>query len=127
MGLFDLESANNYLMKYAARKDRTAQYMKVLRLGERAPSPSEEKYLLGWAEMDFPAETVEKAYDKTMLKCKELRWAYLNKILCNWHGQNLHTLQEVEEGDRRERAPERPTAAGGNVARMRKYLQDMKE
>ena len=71
------------------------------RLGNRAPSPTEERYLLSWAEMGFPVESVELAYDKTMVKCKELRWGYLNKILLNWHQKGLHTLQEIEAGDRR--------------------------
>jgi len=129
MGLLDLDSANQYLMKYAQRKSQTGQYMSALRLGERSLSPSEERYLLSWAEMGFPAETVELAYDRTMLKCKELRWPYLNKILCNWHKAGLHTLKEVEEGDRRA-APKPAQAApnaGDNLARMKKYLQEMKK
>ena len=35
-----------------------------------------------------------------MLKCKELKWPYMNKILCSWHQKGLHTLAEVEAGDR---------------------------
>lgn len=132
MGLLDMDSANQYLMKYAQRKTQAGQYMSALRLGERALSPSEERYLLSWAEMGFPPETVELAYDRTMLKCKELRWRYLNKILCNWHEKGLHTLQEVEEGDRRSvpKPPQGSPAApstGENLARMKRYLQEMKK
>lgn len=130
-GLLDLESANAYLMKYAESRTMVGQYMAVLRLGDRAPAPTEERYLLSWAEMGFPAESVELAYDKTMLKCKELRWGYLNKILLNWHQKGLHTLQEIEEGDRRrpaKPAEERSAAAPGkNVERMKKYLEDMRK
>ena len=130
-GLLDLESANAYLMKYAESRTMVGQYMAVLRLGDRAPAPTEERYLLSWAEMGFPAESVELAYDKTMLKCKELRWSYLNKILLNWHQKGLHTLQEIEEGDRRrpaKPAEERSAAAPGkNVERMKKYLEDMRK
>ena len=130
-GLLDLESANAYLMKYAESRTMVGQYMAVLRLGDRAPAPTEERYLLSWAEMGFPAESVELAYDKTMLKCKELRWGYLNKILLNWHQKGLHTLQEIEEGDRprpAKPAEERGTAAPGkNVERMKKYLEDMRK
>jgi len=132
MGLMDMDSANRYLMQYARRKSQAGQYMQVLRLGERPLSPSEERYLLSWIDMGFSPEAVELAYDKTMLKCKELRWGYLNKILCNWHEKKLHTLQEVTEGDRRspEKATSRsgePPTAGENLARMKKYLQEMKK
>ena len=57
-GLLDLESANAYLMKYAESRTMVGQYMAVLRLGDRAPAPTEERYLLSWAEMGFPAESV---------------------------------------------------------------------
>ena len=104
--------------------------MAVLRLGERPPSPSEEKYLLSWVNMGFPPETVELAYDKTVLKCGELRWGYLNKILCNWHEKNLHTVEEVAAGDRpvhNSHREQRQASAGENVERMKKYLQEMKK
>ena len=128
-GLLDLDSANAYLMKYAQSRTAVGQYMAVLRLGDRAPAPTEERYLLSWAEMGFPAESVELAYDKTMVKCKELRWGYLNKILLNWHEKGLHTLQEVEAGDRRPPAKTeaRSAAPGKNVERMKKYLEDMRK
>ena len=128
-GLLDLDSANAYLMKYAQSRTVVGQYMAVLRLGDRAPSPTEERYLLSWAELGFPPESVELAYDKTMVKCKELRWGYLNKILLNWHEKGLHTLQEVEAGDRRPpaKAEARSAAPGKNVERMKKYLEDMRK
>ena len=128
-GLLDLGSANQYLMQYAARRSRLGQYMEVLGLGSRAPSATEERYMMGWAEMGFPQETVALAYDRTILKCHELRWGYLNKILQNWHSKNLHTVEEVEQGDRppasRRAAPAR--APGANVARMKKYLEDSRK
>ena len=129
-GLLDLESANGYLMQYAKSKSAVGQYMGALGLGNRAPSPTEERYLLSWAEMGFPVESVELAYDKTMVKCKELRWGYLNKILLNWHQKGLHTLREIEAGDRRpaKAAEDRSAAAPGkNVERMKKYLEDMRK
>lgn len=128
MGLLDMDSANQYLVKYAQRKSQTGQYMQVLHLGDRAPSPSEERYLLSWAEMGFPSETVALAYDKTVLKCRELNWRYLNGILRRWHKDGLHTLQDVASGDRHPaaRSTQAPTA-GENLARMKKYLQEMKK
>lgn len=127
-GLLDLDSANRYLIQYAQRRSQTGRYMEVLRLGQRAPSPSEERYLVSWAEMGFPPETVELAYDRTMLKCRELRWGYLNRILCNWHEKGLHTLEEVAQGDRRPtRQREDEVTPGSNLERMRKYLETVRQ
>ena len=128
-GLLDLDSANAYLMQYAQRKSVTAQYAGVLGIGERKLSPTEERYLLSWAEMGFPPETVELAYDRTVLQCKELRWSYLGKILQNWHQKGLHTVQEVQEGDRRPAAQPQQSrqSPGKNVERMKKYLEELRK
>ena len=86
---------------------------------------SEEKYLLAWQEMGFPPETVALAYDKTVLKCHELKWPYCNGILKRWHEAGLHTVEEVESGDRPAKKDEKPAAKSGgeDVSWMKKYIQ----
>ena len=76
------------------------RYMQALQLGERPPAPSEEKYILSWQEMGFEPEAVALAYDKTVLKCHELKWAYCNGILKRWHEAGLHTVEEIQAKDR---------------------------
>ena len=74
--------------------------MRALQLGDRLPAPSEEKYLTAWQEMGFGPEAVALAYDKTVLKCHELKWAYCNGILKRWHEAGLHTVEEIQSRDR---------------------------
>lgn len=100
MGIDSQPAAAEYLRRYAQRQERIPQYMRVLGLGERMAAPTEEKYLSAWQDMGFPPETVALAYDKTVLKCGELKWAYLNGILKRWHAAGLHTPEEVAAGDR---------------------------
>lgn len=114
MGIDSQAAAAEYLRDYARRQERIPQYMRVLGLGERPPASSEEKYLAAWQEMGFPPETVALAYDKTVLKCHELKWPYLNGILKRWHEAGLHTPEEVESGDGGRRPPEKPS--GGRSA-----------
>lgn len=135
LGLMDQASASAYINKYHRSREALPRLMALLRLGDRQPSPSEERYLLGWNEMGFDSEVIELAYDRTILKCKELRWAYMDKILKNWHQKGLHTLREINSGDRpkpRQEAP-RPTSpavqnemARDEMARMEKYLQQLR-
>ncbi len=99
MGIDSQAAAAEYLRQYARRQERIPQYMRALGLGERMPSASEEKYLAAWQEMGFPPETVALAYDRTVLKCHELKWPYLNGILKRWHEAGLHTPEEAEAGD----------------------------
>lgn len=132
-GLLDLTSANDYLMRYASRLKLTGQYLSALGIHDRRPSPTEERYLMEWAEMGFEGEAVTLAYDKTILKCKELRWPYLNKILKNWHDKGLHTIAEIQEGDRlakyqTDTPKQQPEASSlSNTDRMKRYLQQQKE
>ena len=130
LGLMTQESAAVYIRKYQRSRQALPRMMRLLRLGDRPPAPSEEKYLLAWEGMGFADEVIERAYDKTMLKCKELKWPYMNKILCSWHEKGLHTLEAVSAGDR----PGRPAvqrrdegqSAREDMARMEKYLEQLR-
>nr|WP_325301430.1 DnaD domain protein [uncultured Dysosmobacter sp.] len=100
LGIDSQRAAAAYLKEYAQRQQTLPQYMRVLGLGDRLPSPSEEKYLTAWQEMGFSPEAVAMAYDKTVLKCHELKWPYCNGILKRWHQAGLHTPEEIQAGDR---------------------------
>lgn len=118
-GIDSQSSAVAYLRQYARRQEAVPAYMHVLGLGDRAPSVSEERYLTAWQEQGFPPESVALAYDKTMLKCHDLKWAYLNGILKRWHEAGLHTVEEIEAGDRPGGQKSTPAASGGTAAPAR--------
>ena len=124
-GIDSQAAAAGYLRKYAQRQGAVPQYMRALQLGDRPPAASEEKYLLQWQEWGFSPEAVALAYDKTVLKCHELKWSYCNGILRRWHEAGLHTAGEIEGGDVRPAAAAAghgKGAPGGN-AWMRKYIE----
>lgn len=123
MGIDTQKAAAEYLKKYTERQGALPKYMQALRLGDRPPVASEEKYLTAWQEMGFPPETVALAYDKTVLKCHELKWPYCNGILKRWHEAGLHTVEEVEKGDRP--APKREQAEKQGSDELRKYVRDL--
>ena len=121
MGIDTQKAAAEYQKKYAERQGALPKYMQALRLGDRLPVASEEKYLTAWQEMGFPPETVALAYDKTVLKCHELKWPYCNGILKRWHEAGLHTVEEVERDDRP--APKREQKQDSDE--LRKYVRDL--
>lgn len=123
MGIDTQAEAAAYLKKYAERQEALPRYMRALQLGDRLPSASEEKYLVSWQEMGFSPEAVALAYDKTVLKCHELKWPYCNGILKRWHEAGLHTVEEIQAGDRPAvRRQEQPARNGDE---LRKYVQDL--
>ena len=116
--------AAEYLKNYAEKQENLPRYMRALGLGDRLPVASEEKYLAAWQEMGFPPESVALAYDKTVLKCHELKWPYCNGILKRWHEAGLHTPEEIQRGDRPAPAGQpRPEQSAGDE--MRKYVQQL--
>ena len=134
LGLMTQESAAAYIRRYQHSRQALPKMMRLLRLGDRVPSPSEEKYLMHWDGMGFDDEALELAYDKTVVKCKELKWPYMNKILCSWHEKGLHTLAQIQEGDRPGKRRGKTSgqqdagqSARDDIARMEKYLQKLRQ
>lgn len=132
-GIFDQESASAHIKKYQQTREAIPQLMALLGLEDRKPSPGEEKYLTAWSEMGFDRDVILKAYDRTVLRCKELRWPYMNKILDSWHKKGLHTLAQVEAGDRpapERRRDSRRSAVGTvqeDMAQMERFRQQLRE
>lgn len=133
LGVFSQESAAAYIKKEQASREAVARLTALLGLGGRKLSLTEEKYLRSWSEMGFDREVIERAYDRTVLNCKELRWPYMNKILDTWHRKGLHTLKQVEEGDRpggSRRGGERKNAAASvqeDMAQMERFRRQLRE
>ena len=118
-GLFDQESASQYLRDWNVRRSAMSRYMQVLGLGDRRPVESEERYIADWMDKGFPPETVALAYDKTVFYKKELNWRYLNGIL-RWHENGWHTEEEVRQSDSRK--PSRREEKKDD-SRMEKYMK----
>ncbi len=125
-GIDTQSAAGEYLKAYALRQAALPRYMRALQLGDRPVAPSEERYLAQWQEMGFPPESVALAYDKTVFKCHEFKWAYCNGILKRWHESGVHTPEEIQAGDR-PASRQNQTVPGEkrpeDVAWMRKYIQ----
>ena len=119
-GLFDQESASQYLRDWNVRRSAMSRYMQVLGLGDRRPVESEERYIADWMDKGFPPETVALAYDKTVFYKKELNWRYLNGILRRWHENGWHTEEEVRQSDSRKPSRREETK---DDSRLEKYMK----
>lgn len=119
-GLFDQESASQYLRDWNVRRSAMSRYMQVLGLGDRRPVESEERYIADWMDKGFPPETVALAYDKTVFYKKALNWRYLNGILRRWHENGWHTEEEVRQSDSRKPSKREEKK---DDSRMEKYMK----
>ena len=124
-GIDTQRAAADYLKNYARRQETLPASMRVLQLGDRLPVASEEKFLLAWQEWGFSPDAVALAYDKTVMKCREMKWPYCNGILKRWHEKGLHTVEEIESENRPAMRGEDSGQNSRNNEELRKYVQEL--
>ena len=108
LGVDTAQAAEAHLKKQALYRSREGE---ILRLLDQPPRPlveKERKKVAAWTDMGFADEVLRLAYEKTVYKKQKMDWDYMNGILCGWHRKNLHTLAEVEAGDRQRRPAAQP-------------------
>ena len=103
-GIDTIEEAVSFMQRDLYRRSRVGAIQSRLQIDERRLTSAEEKYILSWLEMGFGEREIAHAYEKTCLNVGGLKWPYLNSILKSWHEQGLHTLQEIQAGDRQPQA-----------------------
>ncbi len=140
-GVDTTEAAEQHLQRLALLRGREGE---ILRLLDQKPRPlvkQEQQWVAAWTDMGFGDDALRLAYEKTILKKQSMDWKYMNGILCGWHKKNLHTLAEIEAGDRPSRRPTgAPPAPGGagapgeagqrvreDMERMREYMRRQRE
>lgn len=110
MGVDTLSAAEEFLGKEQQLLEREDQILPLLDIHGRAPVEREREYISGWVDMGFDDESIRLAYERTLFQNGSMKWPYMNKILKNWHAAGLHTVAEIEAGDK---PPARSGRAGG--------------
>ena len=125
------EQAEGWLAELDRRKSMLGQMQKAVGIRGRDLSATEKKYLLAWMELGFGPEELALAADRTVTNTGELKWRYMNSIVQSWHSKGLHTVAEIERGDRRsgpaggrKSASSAPDA--GELERMKRLRERLK-
>ncbi|MCX7614135.1 MAG: DnaD domain protein [Clostridiales bacterium] len=133
-GITTEEKAEEHLKTLIKKRLDMNEVMKIMKLFDRLPSPSEEKYINAWLSMGFTPDIIEIAYDKTVLNTGGLTWKYLNKILEIWHSKNIHTLSDIEREEQKTKRnnykkyeiPASAEADEESLNRVKNYLRERK-
>lgn len=99
MGIDTAEAAEEYLKKQDALQKREREIFPLLDITSRLPVAREREYVAAWIDMGFPDDAIRLAYERTVMQKGSLNWPYMNSILKSWHGNGLHTVQEIQAGD----------------------------
>lgn len=110
LGVDTPDAAEDYLRRQLALREREKALLPLLGIQGREAVANERSYLAKWIDMGFDDEAIRLAYERTLFQKQSMNWAYMNSILRRWHAANLHTVAQVEAGDKPP-AP-RPVRAG---------------
>ncbi len=126
-----VELAEEYLAALDRREADAEALCSLLQMNGRVPTPTERRFLDEWLALDFPRETLELAYDRTMVGTGgKFVWKYMDTILRSWREKGLRTCAEIEKGDvkpgtRRPAAARAPAAwQGDDLDRLERMLKD---
>ena len=129
-GICTMELAEEHIKNMDNLRSREGVIKSALNIGSRPLTASERKYIDGWINMGFPTETIEAAYDRTVLRTGKLTWKYMDSILKNWKSKNITTVSDIAEKDG-DGAPTRKAAGNSataeDVSRMQRLIRKMNE
>lgn len=129
--ILTLEQAEEFIEESRSRRSRAEEIKAALGIRGRELTPTERKYVFSWLDMGFSVDALSVAYDRTVTNTGSLKWNYMNKIVSSWHQKDIHTVQEIEEKDRRTPTPAKNTepnapASQAELARLRSIYEKVK-
>ncbi len=126
------EQAESYLAELDRRKTLAGEIQRAMGIRNRDLSATERRYIMDWIDLGYGPEALALAADRTVTNTGELKWRYMNSIVRSWHGKGLHTVEEIEKGDRKssDRARQGDIAASApdanELERMKKLRERLK-
>ena len=129
--ILTLEQAEEFIEESRSRRSRAEEIKAALGIRGRELTPTERKYVFSWRDMGLSVDALSVAYDRTVTNTGSLKWNYMNKIVSSWHQKGIHTVQEIEEKDRRTPTPAKNTepnapASQAELARLRSIYEKVK-
>lgn len=94
-----LEAACFFVETQRRLFDRVQRLRLMLHIDQRRLTADEERYLSTWVSMGFEDNAIYLAYERTCNQTGAFKWAYMNSILKSWNEKNLHTVDEIRQGD----------------------------
>ena len=125
------EQAEEWLGELRRRKTLAGEIQRAMGIRNRELSATERKYVMNWIDLGFGPEALAMAADRTVTNIGELKWRYMNSIVQSWHSKGLHTVEEIERGDRRPAGQDRHSIASSSpdaseLERMKKLRERLK-
>ncbi|MGN0572126.1 MAG: DnaD domain protein [Candidatus Fimenecus sp.] len=115
-----LDEANEYIQNDTQVQHLFAQFRTATGISTPRPTQKQSDYLLSWTDMGMPMELILKAYEETAERTGKLSFAYMDKILKNWHEAGLTSAGAVDT----QQAKTKAAKASGNPEKRSYDLDD---
>lgn len=92
-----LDAANEYIQNDSEVNRLFTEFRTATGISNPRPTQKQTEYLLSWMQMGSSTELLVKAYEETVERTGKLSFAYMDKILKNWHNNGLKTTDAVAE------------------------------
>lgn len=106
----NLDAANEYIQNDSAVNRLFTEFRIATGISNPRPTPKQSAYLLSWMQMGLSTELLLKAYEETVERTGKLSFAYMDKILKNWHNEGLKTTDEVADKTKKHTEIKKSTA-----------------
>ncbi len=106
----NLDAANEYIQNDSAVNCLFTEFRIATGISNPRPTPKQSAYLLSWMQMGLSTELLLKAYEETVERTGKLSFAYMDKILKNWHNEGLKTTDEVADKTKKHTEIKKSTA-----------------
>ena len=116
LGVDTAQAADAHLKRKSLYRTREGAILQLLGLKPRPLVDKEKRKVAAWTDMGFSDDVLRLAYEKTVYKKQQMDWDYMNGILTGWHKKNLHTLAEIEAGDKPARTAQSSLSTGSRPA-----------
>ena len=125
-GIDTMEEAAAYTQQQNLRFSQVGRLMEVLQIRGRNLTKPESRYINQWLELGFDEATIGLAYERSCINTGGLAWPYMHKILTSWHEQGLHTVQQIQGGDRKAAVPKGASGQLGDaeLAAIQKLMKE---
>lgn len=92
-----LDAANEYIQNDSAVNRLFTEFRIATGISNPKPTQKQSEYLLSWMQMHISMELLIQAYEETVERTGKPSFAYMDKILKNWHNDGLKTIEELEK------------------------------
>ncbi|MGN0519706.1 MAG: DnaD domain protein [Candidatus Fimenecus sp.] len=99
-----LDEANEYIQNDTQVQHLFAQFRTATGISTPRPTQKQSDFLLSWTKMGLSMELILKAYEETAERTGKLSFAYMDKILKNWHEAGLNSAHAVDTQQAKTRA-----------------------